>query len=130
MTSLRRVGEGVDLEQWRELHAGAPGLLHLVLHDCRLGTLAGLPSLPALVELNLSSNHLTALAPAAAWGALRSLRSLDLSANRLQGLPFKGPHAPKFPALRVLLVADNAVDSLSGIGGASLGPQLVGCPWG
>jgi len=112
---LRRVGEGVDLGEWRELHANALSLHHLVLHDCRLGTLSGLPSLPSLVELNLSSNHLTALGPAEAWGALQSLRSLDLSANRLSGLPFKG--ASKLPSLRTLLVPDNFIESLAGIGG-------------
>jgi hypothetical protein len=125
--TLRRFAEPVSLADWAELQAEARRLEVLVLHACSLDTLAGLPSaLPALIELNLSSNNLSSLATVGRRG-MASLRKLDLSSNRLRGAAFLpgngGLGGCFFPALEQLLVPYNGVTSLEGIG--AVAPQLL-----
>ncbi len=55
--ALRRMAEDENkLAEWRELAVEAPRLRSLTVHACRPKTLAGLPALPALTDVNLSSN--------------------------------------------------------------------------
>jgi internalin A len=82
----------------------------LNLHDNRLESLRGLPEISRLVELNLSSN-LFSTCDLDELTALPSLRSLDLSGNRivsLETLPF-------LPSVRDLAVAFNGIRSLDGV---------------
>ena len=121
--ALRRVAEDLpSLESFQELHDKAPTLRSLVIHGCRLTSIRGIPALPSLVELNLSSNTLVDLEPASSWASLGSLRKLDLSSNRLRGAPFvfTAPSKLGLPALTQLLLPYNAISSFAGLAGSSI----------
>jgi len=121
--SLRRVAEPVDLARDNQIAGAAPHLHSLVLHDCSLSSLSGLPQLPRLVELCLSSNNLVELGAPSTWACISStLRRLDLSSNRLRGAIFEN-WAARLPQLVHLALPYNAVDSLYGL--AAVCPQLT-----
>ncbi len=63
--------------------------------------------LPALKELNLSSNHITGLGPLVHHIRARSLQKLDVSMNRIASLPADTQLRDAFPDLTVLLAANN-----------------------
>lgn len=74
---------------------------------------------PALKELNLSSNHITSLAPLVNHFHAPNLEKLDVSINRIAALPStadkeKGGKLLKdaFPELKVLLFANNHIADL------------------
>lgn len=75
---------------------------------------------PALKELNLSSNHITSLAPLVNHFHAPNLEKLDVSINRIAALPSTADKEKggckllkdAFPQLRVLLVANNHIVDL------------------
>lgn len=68
--------------------------------------------LPALRELNLSSNHITGLGPLVRHLRAPGLQKLDVSVNRMAALPAGGQLRAAFPALTVLLASDNRLSEL------------------
>lgn len=75
--------------------------------------------LPALKELNLSSNHVTSLGPLVNYLHAPSLEKLDVSINRIASLPSSSDKEKgglllrdAFPRLAVLLVANNHLAEL------------------
>ena len=81
-----------------------------VLPVCRLTQLPALPWLPHLEALHLQDNELTVLAP---LHGLQSLRLMNLSFNRLEGLRVLAALLP-LTALRSLQLNDNPVASMAG----------------
>lgn len=70
--------------------------------------------LPALKELNLAHNHITALTPLATLLRAPHLQKLDVSFNRLAALPDPNPTKLRdaFPNLTVLLASNNHLSDL------------------
>ena len=66
--------------------------------------------LPALKELNLSSNTFSSLQPLIQRLEAPNLTKLDISFNRLTSLPQLKPH---FPSLVTLLASNNTIRELS-----------------
>ncbi|KAK5995266.1 Leucine-rich repeat-containing protein 40 [Cladobotryum mycophilum] len=62
-------------------------------------------SLPALTELNLTSNHITSLGPLTKFLRAPFLEKIDVSMNRLSALPPDLKQA--FPKMKVLLASNN-----------------------
>ncbi|CAK7270374.1 hypothetical protein SEPCBS119000_004056 [Sporothrix epigloea] len=75
------------------------------------GTSDGL-DLPALKELNLSSNHITGLGPLVKHLRAPALQKLDVSLNRVSTLPPDTQLRDAFPALTVLLAGNNHLAEL------------------
>lgn len=74
---------------------------------------------PALKELNLSTNHITSLGPLMNCFYAPNLEKLDVSVNRITHLPSNNDQETEgkvlrdvFPKMRILLVANNHLDSL------------------
>ncbi|KAJ4393942.1 hypothetical protein N0V93_003159 [Gnomoniopsis smithogilvyi] len=74
---------------------------------------------PALKELNLSTNHITSLAPLINSFYAPNLEKLDVSVNRITHLPSHNDQETggkvlrdSFPRMSILLVANNHLDSL------------------
>lgn len=74
---------------------------------------------PALKELNLSTNHITSLAPLITNFFAPNLEKLDASVNRITHLPSNHDQETggkllrdAFPKMSILLVANNHLDSL------------------
>lgn len=63
--------------------------------------------LPALKELNLNHNHITALGPLITHLRAPQLQKLDISFNRLAALPQGSQLRDAFPNLTVLLASNN-----------------------
>ena len=63
--------------------------------------------LPALKELNLTSNHITSLVPLAVHLRAPQLQKLDVSLNRIPALPPGHQLLDAFPQLTVLLISNN-----------------------
>ena len=88
------------------------GVSILNLHSNKLSSLLGLPRLPMLTDLNLSSN-LFSDSDIEGLSNLPNLRILDLSGNNLRtltGLPY-------MPFLNHFIAAFNRIDTLDGIDG-------------
>lgn len=66
--------------------------------------------LPALKDLNISSNTFNSLAPLLSRLVAPNLEKLDVSFNRLINLP---PLTPHFPKLTTLLASNNTIRELS-----------------
>lgn len=69
--------------------------------------------LPALKELNLSSNHITGLGPLVRHVRAPSLQKLDVSMNRVSSLPPDTQLRDAFPDLTVLLAGNNHLAELN-----------------
>ena len=91
------------------LLAGSPGLRVLRLRGNRFETLPMLGGAPALIELDLAGNLLTAL-PASPFANLPELRYLYLGGNGIEALP-TGLLADA-AGLRFLELQDNALEAL------------------
>lgn len=101
----------------------AQTLVSLSLSHCRLmgeaymgdtaATGGGLKlELLALREFNLSSNHITSLAPLITNLISPGLQKLDVSTNRIAALPAGSGLRDAFPELSVLLIANNHLADL------------------
>ena len=91
------------------LLAGSPGLRVLRLRGNRFEMLPTLGSAPALIELDLAGNLLTAL-PASPFANLPSLRYLYMGGNGIDALP--ADLLADADSLRFLELQDNALESL------------------
>ena len=106
--ALSRVGGGLtSMQQVPELFS-CQSLRTICLHGNNISVIEALSHLPALVELNLSSNCIYSLHNI---GSLSALTSLNLASNRLSSLEGLGG----LVRLARLNVAHNFIDSLAGL---------------
>ena len=117
-TSLSLVGEGLTAIP-ADLAARTPDLRRLCLHGNSIADLAGLSSLSALHDLNLSSNSIARI-PDGSLSGLAALTALSLASNCLTEL---GAGAlAGLPRLRRLSLAHNSLDSLACLAALRGGP--------